>query len=455
MKSMKRLIASVVIAALVVSQLPRAVFADDSDIFGANIQPNVMLLIDNSGSMYETVPGGAYEAATTYPVVQHCDPTGKKTKTYSNCTSAKVYKSPQKDEYDFYKNTVADVQDANAQTTASAQNALNTVGYWSGKINLSNVNLYTGNYLNYLIGVCGGDPTCQEPKMKVAQDVVNFLLDNVHGVRFGVMTFWYACGSSCNFNPAPSGDLYDTRPGTRGGRVVAQIGSDVGAMKTAVNALTPTFDTPLGDFLYDAGQYFKGATLTNGTTFTSPIQLSCQPNFVILITDGKATSGKRTMIPQGGQSPNGNNNVASDLFTQDSSSAFSGVQNVIVHTVGFGIGASESVQAIADLKQAAKNGGGQFYQADNKTDLEKSLQDAIRRIVQATFTFATPVLPSTRTTGSSKAYLAAFKSDPSRPFWQGFLKAYQRDSQGLVPWDGSGVPLASPMAWEPRRALGT
>ena len=113
----------------------------------------------------------------------------------------KVYKSPLKDEYDFYKNTVSDVQDANAQTTASAQNALNTVGYWSGKINLSNVNLYTGNYLNYLIGVCGGDPTCQEPKMKVAQDVVNFLLDNVHGVRFGVMTFWYACGSSSTSTP--------------------------------------------------------------------------------------------------------------------------------------------------------------------------------------------------------------------------------------------------------------
>ena len=171
-------------------------------------------------------------------------------------------------------------------------------------------------------------------------------------------------------------------------------------MKTAVNALTPTFDTPLGDFLYDAGQYYKGAALTNGTTFTSPIQLSCQPNFVILITDGKATSGSRTMIPQNNQSPNANNNVASDLFTQDSSSAFSGVQNVIVHTVGFGISQGETTQAVADLKRAAKNGGGQFYQADNKTDLEKSLQDAIRRIVQATFTFATPVLPSTSTTGS-------------------------------------------------------
>ena len=429
---MKRLTASVLIAAFLTLQVHPSAFADDSDIFGANIQPNVMILIDNSGSMAQTVPGGAYDPATTYPVLQQCDPvTTKKPKTttYSDCVSTKVYQSSKKGEYTFYATTVSDVSDSSAQT------ALNTVGYWSGKIAKSTVNLYTGNYLNYLIGVCGGDPACQESKMKVAQDVVNFLLDNVHGVRFGVMTFYY--GSN----------------GVRGGKMVAEIGKPVGAMKAAVNQLTPTGDTPLGEFAYDAGQYYKGATLTDGTTFTSPIQLSCQPNFVILITDGMQTSGIRTLVPPGSSAPNSTNNVASDLFTQDYSSAFSGVQNVILHTVGFGIGASESAQAIADLKQAAKNGGGQFYEANNKTDLEKSLQDAIRRIVQATFTFATPVLPSTSTTGSSKAYLAAFKSDPSRPFWQGYLKAYQRDSQGLVPVDGSGVPLTSAMVWEAGQAL--
>src|SRR5438034_533786 len=370
-----------------------------------------MILIDNSGSMAQTVPGGAYDPATTYPVLQQCDAVTTKqprSTTVSGCVSTKVYQSSKKGEYTCYATTVAAVSDSSAQT------ALNTVGYWSGKIAKSTVNLYTGNYLNYLIGVCGGDPACQESKMKVAQDVVNFLLDNVHGVRFGVMTFYY--GSN----------------GVRGGKMVAEIGKPVGAMKAAVNQLTPTGDTPLGEFAYDAGQYYKGATLTDGTTFTSPIQLSCQPNLVILITDGMQTSGMRTLVPPGSSAPDSTNNVASDLFTQDYSSAFSGVQNVIVHTVGFGIGASESAQAIADLKQAAKNGGGQFYEANNKTDLEKSLQDAIRRIVQATFTFATPVLPSTSTTGSSKAYLAAFKSDPSRPFWQGYLKAYQRDSQVLV-----------------------
>ena len=52
---MKRLTASVLIAAFLTLQVHPSAFADDSDIFGANIQPNVMILIDNSGSMAQTV----------------------------------------------------------------------------------------------------------------------------------------------------------------------------------------------------------------------------------------------------------------------------------------------------------------------------------------------------------------------------------------------------------------
>src|SRR5207245_7916852 len=102
---------------------------------------------------------------------------------------------------------------------------------------------------------------------------------------------------------------------------------------------------------------------------------------------------------------------------------------VIVHTVGSGVTVktpAAATQAAYDtLSQSANNGGGQFYISDNETQLQSALQDAIRRIVQATFTFATPVVPTTSTTGSTKAYLAAFRSDPSIPFWRGYLKAYQ------------------------------
>jgi hypothetical protein len=55
MKSVTRLIGLGSIAALLV--LPTsAALADDSDIFGANIQPNVVIMIDNSGSMGDNAP---------------------------------------------------------------------------------------------------------------------------------------------------------------------------------------------------------------------------------------------------------------------------------------------------------------------------------------------------------------------------------------------------------------
>jgi type IV pilus assembly protein PilY1 len=80
--------------------------------------------------------------------------------------------------------------------------------------------------------------------------------------------------------------------------------------------------------------------------------------------------------------------------------------------------------------------------------LQTALLDAINKIVAGTFTFASPVIPTTSTTGSTRAYVASFQSDVSRPFWWGFLKAYQRDANGEVPVDNNGVPLDSALIWD-------
>ena len=417
---MKRLTALVLIAALVLAQFPPSAFADDSDIFGANIQPNVMILLDNSLSMTDNVNSQAYAPATNYTVVNTCGSSWN-----TACDRVKVYQSNFWHTYLQYANNIA------AVNSAAARSALSTNGYWSGRIGGSTVNLYVGNYINYQYAGCVG-LTCPNAKMGIAKRVIENLFDNVTGVRFGVMQF--------------------TNNGTQGqggGAMVAQIGTDVATMKTAVDGITPYGYTPLGEFLYDGGQYFKGQALRNGQTYASPIQASvgeCQPNFIILITDG-LQNGSMDVRTE-----------ATNRYTQDHASSFTGTQNVIVHTIGFGIGVSEPGNVIAAndvLRTAAQNGGGQFYDTNNEADLEAALQDAIRRVIQATFTFATPVLPSTSTTGSTKAYLAAFKSDPSRPFWQGYLKAYQRNSDGQVPVDANGVPLTSALVWEAGQVLTT
>jgi type IV pilus assembly protein PilY1 len=420
MNAMKKLTALVLIATFLVLQVHPAAFADDSDIFGANIQPNILILLDSSGSMDDYIPSQIYTASTTYPVLNRCG-----TSKTSPCDSAKVYKSGFNNTYTVYKNDVASVPNP----PAAAQAALNSVGYWSGRIGGNNYNLFVGNYLSFKLGVCASGACTGEKKIDIAKRTLKNLIDSVTGVRFGFMRF----------------DNNGSQ-GQGGGRMVAQMGTSAAAMKTAIQNISPSGYTPLGEFLDDGGRYYKGAALRNGNTYTSPIQLACQSNFVILISDG-LQNGSVDVRTEG-----------TNRFTQDHAGGFTGLQNVIVHTVGFGIGASEPADELAAndiLRTAATNGGGQFYSTNNSTELEDALQDAIRRIIAATFTFATPVVPTTTTTGSSRAYLAAFQSNQSAPFWKGYLKAYNRDSQGLIPVDANNKPLDSALAWEAGQVLTT
>ena len=180
MNKVKKLSGLVLIAAAF-AMLPMhpAAFADDSDIFGANIQPNVLILLDNSGSMSEVIGSYPYTVSNTYSVINKC---GSSKDTA--CSTPVVYKAGSSGTYTMYKDTVANV------SKAAARNALNSVGYWSGSISGSNVDLYTGNYLNYQLGFCTGVDCNGEAKIDIAKRVLKNLIDNVTGVRFGFMKFW-------------------------------------------------------------------------------------------------------------------------------------------------------------------------------------------------------------------------------------------------------------------------
>jgi type IV pilus assembly protein PilY1 len=430
MKTVKRLIALVLVTTFLSLQIHPAVFADDSDIFGANIQPNVLILLDSSGSMKDYVLSSPYGSATTYNVINKC---GSQKNTA--CSTPVVYKSGSNNTYTKYKDTVAEVQ----AIKPSAATALNSVGYWSGKINGSNVDLFLGNYLNYQIGFCANG-NCQDRKIDIAKRVLRNVFSTVTGVRFGLMKFYN-----------------NSNQGQGGGAMVGTIGTPTNTLINAMGlasdewpgpgtmpngwlgtGILPSGYTPLGEFERDGGRYYSGAQLSNGITYTTPITLACQPNFIILVSDG-LQNGSVDVVQQAAKE-------YSNPSFNDHSAAFSGVQKVITHTVGFDSAAEAGANDV--LQAAATAGGGDFYTAANQAELEDALQKAITRILAATFTFATPVVPTTSTTGSTRAYLAAFQSDQSSPFWQGFLKAYQRDSSGLVPIDAQGHPLSSAMVWD-------
>jgi len=116
MNSVKRLSGFVLIAAaFAVLPMHSAAFADDSDIFGANIQPNVLVLLDNSGSMDEVIGSYPYGNGTTYSVINKCG----SAKT-SACSTPVVYKAGAGGTYTLYKNTVADVNKTQARTALNS-----------------------------------------------------------------------------------------------------------------------------------------------------------------------------------------------------------------------------------------------------------------------------------------------------------------------------------------------
>jgi type IV pilus assembly protein PilY1 len=398
----------------------RILLADDSDIFGNNIAPNVMLLLDSSQSMLDEVgtlvaynpnQSPAY-AQVTYrgsPIVT--------TTVYNKKTSGSaggLSCSSSNPCYTVYAVSIA------AVTSSSARNALSTVGFWSGSIGGTNYNLRYGNYLNYsLCSSCDGI----EPKITIAKRVLANVVNNVDGVRFGLMK------------------LAD-----HGGAVVEPIRDMTTANRTTLvnsinNMSLTSVGTPTGDQLYAAGEYYKG----NTSPHASPIQYSCQPNFALVVSDGLQTQYTRSV-----------DTSATQQFTTDHSTTFAGVQNVITHTVGFAIGASEGganeLAANTLLQQAATNGGGSFFTTNNSQQLEAALLDAISQILAATFSFATPTIPTTGTSGATRAYLASFQSNASRPFWRGYLKAYNLVN-GTIPVDSvSGLPSGTPV-WDAGQQL--
>jgi len=420
--SIRALIAGVLLGAQLASLVPAA--AADFDIVGAPIAPNVVIVVDISGSMSDTSALHLYVPTKRYPLQRRCESPSKRGKPSApqSCAAAAVFKSAA---YVRYADSISAVTGGRA---GEARTALAQAGYWAGAIGGRHVSLYTGNYINYLLGSCASGGACPESKLTSVKRVIGSVVDSVRGVRFGIMTFHYGA------------------QGVRGGRVIAPVGSDVPVIKSAVNALAPARDAPLGDALHDAGQYFKGEPLTNGTTFPSPIERGCQPSHLILITDGVQTSGTRSAIAE-----------AALRKDQDHATSLPDVQRVSVHTIAFGVEVnttpSTADRALAEVKHVAENGGGTFAHAVTPTDLDRSLRLIIARLTDATYSLANPVLPMATTAGSRRAYVTSFQPLASAPFWRGSLKAYQRDASGVVPVDGEGLPLASALIWDAGSAL--
>lgn len=320
--------------------------ADDTELFiatsaGAGIKPNILFVIDNSGSMdTDVITQQPYDPSVTYTGtcstsrVYWRTGTGAapscSTNRYFNLAALKcdaavqaftrggqyIDKLVQYDP-DSTSGRGGDVgqrwelidqneksRSVECQTDAGVHGSTgadtnrytrdgstSTTGYWGGSgtqiswtssHNNQTYTLYSGNYLNW-----ASLPVVSQTRLEIVQDVATSLLGAINGVNVGLM----------HFNTNGNQD--------QGGLVVhamEDIATARTAMQTKINALTAETWTPLSETLYEAALYYRGGTVAfggnsvaaaldpgNPSRYLSPITDTCQQNYVVFLTDGAPT----------------------------------------------------------------------------------------------------------------------------------------------------------------------
>lgn len=428
---MKRLL----IALLIISVIPMAAYADDTEIYGlttSQIKPNVLIIFDNSGSMNDEVRSAiGYDPSVTYPVASACGGQGNVA-----CATTTVYRFRGVEQVWQGHSTMASVQ----SHCATAYNRLSTQGTYTGTLSTAGYcrtsagTFASGNYINFLVSNTGGtDPTT--PKVDIAKRVVTDLVRSTDSVNFGLMIF----------NNSQGGHL--ARP-----ILDLSAGTNRQDLIDAVNNINADTWTPLAETLYESMRYYSGqaSAFNGGTSYTSPIQYSCQKNYIILMTDGMSTEDRspllQTICTNGdcdgdGYEPAGDprkqysyqgsdylDDVAKYLHDNDMSTSLAGTQNVLTYTIGFGLTSSTDGATLL-LQETGANGGGAYYSAYNTQTLNQAFTEIIGTIIQDNTSFVAPVVPvspENKTFSGDRVYIGFFKPAVG-PFWSGNLKKYGLD----------------------------
>ncbi len=428
-------------------------YPGDTVIYGATsetLEPNVLIILDNSGSMDEDiVSGDPYDPATVYPPGNGCQG--------QPCETNRVYRWRAIEGK--WTNYISDVNNISCN---SARNALLESGLYQGRLRTNGACTRTtgsfalGNYINWLTASGG-----ERSKMEVAQEVLSSLVNTTSGVKFGLMLFNQSNGG----HMAGVGDSYGHDGYDAYVKEMDEIFSGTTTNRTAlvntINNVEPSTWTPLAETMFEAMRYYQGErTAFNGSyVYSSPIQYSCQKNYIILISDGMSTEDRspvlRTICNEGdcdgdGFEPDNDpdkvydyqgsdylDDVAkyiyeTDLLPDTGEERTLGRQYAITYTIGFGLAGVQYAEEL--LEETAYNGGGEYYSADSTAGLSESLRRILSNIVEDNTSFVAPVLPvspENRTYSGNRIYMGFFKPK-NKAFWSGNLKKFGLDSEGDV-----------------------
>lgn len=312
----------------------------------------------------------------------------------------------------------------------------------SGAFNWSTIGsryYVSANYHDYLLTTT----TTSRRKIDIMKDEAKDLVDNFDGLNLGLMRF---DGSEGGYVIHHFSDITDPTQKT--------------LMKSRIDALPASGNTPLAESLWEAALYYQGKAPFYGTNanrdpnavsggeYVTPVINSCQKNHVVLLTDGNpySDSGRDSNISAltSSCSHRDGASLASDTCLDEMAGhvfdndifpdEFEGKQNVVTYTIGFDIDMDL-------LQQTANKGDGKYYTAGNSTELKAAFTQIIRDITDTSTTFTAPAVTVNAYNNlqhRNELYYAIFQPF-AKAAWPGNIKRYQLDSNGDI-LDVNGQP---------------
>jgi type IV pilus assembly protein PilY1 len=414
-------------------------FSHDTDIYlasGIGVQPNILIIFDNSGSMAEYVPCNPIETKVYLKKPWGWWGGGYYYEEYADDINAAIAKIQQGGR------TACPAVRTNLESSVIGYHNGNTrIRAYTGTCDLNPLNLYMGWWIN-ANDKPHDDLQCQ--KIDIAKGVIDDFLANVTNVRVGVMRFndqtcekdAYGNNILNQWGNCVNNDEHE------GGKILSPIDSiDVNraTLRAAVSGLTASTYTPLAETLYEAGLYFKGQHLFDPSSYANPVLYSCQKNYVILITDGMSTRDHNAVLntlPNNGdydgkgEDPGSYASGGTD-YLNDVAKYIYDTQGISVYTIGFAVDYDL-------LKRAAEQANGHYYTANDAQQLEGAFNSVIDEILSKSTSFVAPIVPVSRlerTTAGDKIYLSLFKPKKNK-MWSGNLKKYS-----VAQSDGVGYKL--------------
>ncbi|WP_415771499.1 pilus assembly protein [Pseudomonas sp. LB3P38] len=415
--------------------------SDSPLLSAAAVAPNVMLLIDDSGSMNSIIYAAGFDPAVNRTPARQCNALLGLCLGFSSITGDTVFLSSlptsgcSNGYYAFYNNSLAP-QCLKLPDPVGGENTR-----------------YSADYISYLVGLANGNnrdfTTGSIPndyRMNVARKAATDLVTTNRGLRIGLATF-----NPVNSNNAGNGGYI--------ARSISDLAdqANYNALITSINGLSAVANTPLAETYYEVTRYMRGmAPFYNSApaTYTSPIQYRCQKNYGVVITDGLPTFDRTfpTTDTLGGiRLPNwdGINNdgpggddegdtlylddiakfafdidmrtTGTDSANKNWDAADFPKQNMNTYTVGF-------ATANPMLSDAATYGQGKYYQATDNVGLNSALSSALSDITSKAGSGGSGVTSGTTLASGSNYFQTSY--DPKD--WRGTIKSYGFTSAGTV-----------------------